>query len=243
MKPNRAEETKLWQQRIHDILLKQYQGRKEKPQMKKTYVNICLFFIVFSVLFSGCLYADQSAPHTPETRPGHWARQMEIPGLPNFHQVSSVLYRSAQPAAQGIAELKKMGIQTVVNLRSFHSDEDMLKDTGLMYESIPVNTWELKEEDAVRFLKIVTDPAKTPVLVHCQHGADRTGTMVAVYRIFLCGWTKEEALKEMTEGGFGFHPVWKNLPRFVENLDTDSIIKKAGISRTASENICPIPEK
>ena len=168
---------------------------------------------------------------------------MEIPGLPNFHQVSPVLYRSAQPTAQGIAELKKMGIRTIVNLRSFHSDEDMLKDTGLMYESIPVNTWELKEEDAVRFLKIVTDPAKTPLLAHCQHGADRTGTMVAVYRIILCGWTKEEALKEMTEGGFAFHSVWENLIRFVENLDTDRIRKKAGISLTASENICPLPGK
>ncbi len=210
--------------------------------MKKT-VRIFLIFIWLFLLFSECLHADQPAIRPAETRPAHWARPMEISGLPNFHQVSPVLFRSAQPSAEGFAELKKMGIRTVVNLRSFHSDEDLLKDTDLRYESIPVNTWELKEEDAVRFLKIVTDPAKTPVLVHCQHGADRTGTMVAAYRIFLCGWTKEEALKEMTEGGFGFHSVWKNLIRFVENLDTDSIRKKAGISRTASENICPLPGK
>jgi len=211
--------------------------------MKKNYMHISLFFIGFCLLFSGCVHADQSASVSPETRPAHWARQMEISGLPNFHQVSPVLYRSAQPLADGFAELKKMGIRTVVNLRASHSDEEMLRDTGLNYESIPVNTWALKEEDAVRFLKIVTDPAKTPVLLHCKHGADRTGTLVAVYRILLCGWTKEEALKEMTEGGFGFHSVWKNLPCFVENLDTESIRKKANISRTGSENICPLPEK
>ncbi|MGE0083375.1 MAG: dual specificity protein phosphatase family protein [Desulfococcaceae bacterium] len=211
--------------------------------MKKMYMNICMIFIGFCLLFSVCVHADQSVSVSPETRPAHWARQMEIPGLPNFHQVSPVLYRSAQPSADGFAELKKMGIRTVVNLRASHSDEEMLRDTGLNYESIPVNTWALKEEDAVRFLKIVTDPDKTPVLIHCKHGADRTGTMVAVYRILLCGWTKEEALKEMTEGGFGFHSVWENLIRFVENLDTENIRKKANISRTASENICPLPEK
>ncbi|MEZ4528949.1 MAG: dual specificity protein phosphatase family protein [Desulfobacterales bacterium] len=211
--------------------------------MKRICVNIYLIFIWLFLLPPGCIHADQSAFHNPDSRPAHWARPMEISGLPNFHQVSPVLYRSAQPSAEGFAELKKMGVRTVVNLRSFHSDAELLKDTGLHYESIPANTWELKEEDAVRFLKIVTDPDKTPVLVHCQHGADRTGTMVAVYRILLCGWTKEEALKEMTEGGFGFHSVWKNLIHFVENLDTESIRKQAGISRTASENICPLPGK
>ena len=211
--------------------------------MKKMYVNISMIFIGLCLLFSGCVHADQAAHPAQKTRPAHWARHMEISGLPNFHQVSPVLYRSAQPLKQGFAELKKMGIQTVVNLRASHSDEEMLKNTGLKYESIPINTWGLKEADAVRFLKIVTDPAKTPVLLHCKHGADRTGTLVAVYRILLCGWTKEEALKEMTEGGFGFHSVWKNLIRFVENLDTETIRKQAGISRTASENICPLPEK
>ena len=43
----------------------------------------------------------------------------------------------------------------------------------------------------------MADPAKRPVFVHCKHGADRTGTMVAFYRILFEGWSKDEAIREM----------------------------------------------
>ncbi|MCP4369159.1 MAG: dual specificity protein phosphatase family protein [Deltaproteobacteria bacterium] len=66
-------------------------------------------------------------------------------------------------------------------------------------------------------------------LVRCQHGADRTGTMCALYRVAVQGWTKEEAIREMTEGGFGFHEVWKILPSWIKELDIESIRKDAGI--------------
>jgi len=53
--------------------------------------------------------------------------------------------------------------------------------------------------------------------------------MCAIYRVAVCGWTKDEALKEMTEGGFGFHPVWKNLKTYLDKLDVDALKKQAGI--------------
>ena len=84
-------------------------------------------------------------------------------------------------------------------------------------------SWHLTDEDAIRFLRMVTDPARQPVLVHCRHGADRTGAMVAVYRIVIEGWTKDDALQEMTRGGYGFHPVWNNIVRYVSDLDADAI--------------------
>jgi protein tyrosine/serine phosphatase len=84
--------------------------------------------------------------------------------------------------------------------------------------------------DVVRFLKIVTDPNHTPVFVHCQHGADRTGTMCAVYRIAVQGWSKDEAIAEMTKGGFGHHAIYKNLVKFVRDLDIDEIKRAAGLS-------------
>ena len=89
-----------------------------------------------------------------------------------------------------------------------------------------------EQRQVVRFLTIVTDPKKTPVLVHCRHGADRTGTMCAVYRIVVQGWTKEEAIKEMTDGGFGFHRAWGNhLIQWINNLDIDRIRQIAGIKK------------
>lgn len=125
--------------------------------------------------------------------------------------------------------LKRMGIKTIVNLRAFHSDRDEIGDTGMGYEHIFMKTWHPEKEDVVRFLKIVTDPGQMPVLVHCQHGADRTGTMSAIYRVAVEGWTKEEAVREMMQGGFNFHEVWSNLPPWIANLDIEEIRKEAGI--------------
>ena len=81
------------------------------------------------------------------------------------------------------------------------------------------------------FLQIATNKKRTPVLVHCLHGADRTGTMCAVYRIAVQGWTKDEAIREMTEGGFNFHSVFDNLPEWIRELDIESIRRDAGIKK------------
>ena len=78
----------------------------------------------------------------------------------------------------------------------------------------------------VKFLKTVTDENVQPVFVHCKHGADRTGTMVAIYRIVVEGWSKEDAIKEMRQGGFGYHEVWKMLPEFIRELNVEEIKKQ-----------------
>ena len=75
----------------------------------------------------------------------------------------------------------------------------------------------------VKFLRIATTPAMQPVLVHCLHGSDRTGTMVAIYRIAYGGWSKAQATEEMIIGGFGFHPMWKNLLSYIDELDVNAI--------------------
>ena len=164
-----------------------------------------------------------------DERPERWAQPIDAAGVPKFFKVSDALYRSAQPTAAGMRDLKARGIVTVVNLRSFHSDRDEIGDTGLAYEHITMKAWHPERKEAVRFLQIVTDPKRTPVLVHCQHGADRTGAMTALYRIAVQGWSKEEAVREMTTGGFGFHEVWTNLPQWIRKLDVDAIRREAGI--------------
>ena len=164
-------------------------------------------------------------------RPASWAQPVSLPGVPNLHRVSTNLYRSAQPDAEGMKSLKQLGIVTVVNLRSFHSDGDELAQTGLAYEHLPMKAWHPEHDELVRFLQIVTHPLQTPVLVHCQHGADRTGTLCALYRVIVQGWTKEEAIREMKEGGFGFHEIWANLPAWIEGLDIEAIKREAGIGR------------
>ena len=191
---------------------------------------ILYLLIIFGLTEYGFPVLAMAAP-TDITghRSSAWAQPLSLPGVPNLHKVSDVLYRSAQPTGAGMRNLKKLGIETIVNLRSFHSDRDEIGNTGLAYEHIYMKAWHPEEEDVIRFLQIVTNPKRTPVLVHCQHGADRTGLMVAIYRIVVQGWSREDAAREMTEGGFGFHEVWINLIPWLDALDIDRIKKQVGL--------------
>jgi len=172
----------------------------------------------------------QKDPNTYLPNQINWAKRLELPGLPNFYKVSDKLYRGAQPTAEGMRQLKELGIKTVVNLRFMHSDRDELGETGLAYKHIRMTTWDSQTEDAARFLRIITDSNCTPVFVHCQYGSDRTGTMCAIYRIAVQGWSKNQAIEEMTNGGFGFHRIWKNLVNYVRDLDIEQLKQNAGLN-------------
>lgn len=180
----------------------------------------------------------------PEQRPLNWAQPVGKTqlhqGLPNLFQVSPVLYRSAQPTAEGLNLLNQnlavsyglpKEIKTVVNLRNNEGDGALVVPTGVRYEQIPFDTWQVKETDVVRFLKIVRNPNNQPVLLHCKHGADRTGMMTAIYRIVEQGWRKQDAIAEMTQGGFGYHPIWSNLIRYIEHMDVVDIQRKVTLTQ------------
>ena len=158
------------------------------------------------------------------------AEKIDRNGLPNFYCVAPNLYRGAQPTAEGLRAAEKLGVKTVIDLRAFHTDTDEAAGTKLALEHISFKTWHPEDEDVLRFLKIVTARKNQPVFVHCQHGSDRTGMMVAIYRIAVQGWTKRDAIDEMTKGNFGFHPEWKNLVAYIEKLDVEAVRRRAGIS-------------
>jgi hypothetical protein len=159
-----------------------------------------------------------------EPRPKAWAQPLEIPGLPNLHRVSPVLYRGAQPTEQGFRELEKLGVRTVLSLRTFDADEPP-PGSRLSFERIAFKSWHPEREDVLRFLEVVTDPERQPIFVHCQHGADRTGMMCAITRVVLEGWTKQAAIEEMTGGGYGFHSIWSNLIAYVREIDVEELVR------------------
>lgn len=158
-------------------------------------------------------------------------KRIERPGLPNFYCVAPNLYRGAQPSADGLRAAQKLGVKTVVDLRAFHSDTDEAAGTNLRLERISFKTWHPEDEDVLRFLKIVTARKNQPVFVHCLHGSDRTGMMVAIYRIAVQRWSKRDAIDEMTQGKFGFHPMWKNLVTYIEKLDVPDLRRRAGLAK------------
>jgi protein tyrosine phosphatase (PTP) superfamily phosphohydrolase (DUF442 family) len=207
--------------------------------------SACLKFLVLAVILSASALvssAQTNAFRPPQPpvlkewidltpRPARWAVRLERPGLANFHRVTTNLYRGAQPTTRGMAELKAMGIKTVVNLRSFHSDDDELLGTGLKPGRLHMKPWHAEDEDVVYFLNWMANTNNLPAFVHCQRGADRTGMICAMYRIVFCGWSKQEAIQEMKEGGFGFNPAWKNLVRYIEKADIAKIKQRAGLDR------------
>lgn len=136
--------------------------------------------------------------------------------LPNLYKVSDQLSRGAQPDRAGFVLLKTMGIRTVINLRWLHTDRIYLYGLGFNYRCIPCKAWHPEQEDVDAFLRILGEPANLPAFVHCQHGADRTGTMCAAYRICIEGWEVDRAINEMTDGPFGFHKIWSDLPEFLK---------------------------
>jgi len=153
-----------------------------------------------------------------------------IPKQKNFYKVDDSLYRSAQPSSKEMKDLSNDGIKTVLNLRLFWNDKQEGKHTNLVLVHQPLNTNKISYEDIVCAMKTIQQ-AKKPVLIHCLHGSDRTGCMVAVYRMLCNGWTKEEAIKEFKEGGFGYHEKWfPNIVILLNSLDEEKLKKDLGIS-------------
>lgn len=127
--------------------------------------------------------------------------------ISNFHQVSPRLYRGGQPNEKGFVALSELAVKTVVCLRwrkrRVESERLIVEGLGMRFVSIPLNYWSLPGHDHVRqLLEIVDDQANHPVFIHCFHGADRTGVMVAMYRILRHDWSLQEAYKEMRACGF-----------------------------------------
>jgi protein tyrosine phosphatase (PTP) superfamily phosphohydrolase (DUF442 family) len=176
-----------------------------------------------------CFASPIADPSSAGGRPPNWAVKQDRPGLSNFYQLTTNFYRGAQPSREGMAQLKAMGIKMVLNLRSWHSDNDELLGIGLKQGRLHMEPWHVSDEDVVRFLKLVTNTNNLPVFVHCQRGADRTGTVCAIYRIIVCGWSREEAIRELKQGGFGFNPAWQNLVDYIRTVDTEKIKRMAGL--------------
>jgi protein tyrosine phosphatase (PTP) superfamily phosphohydrolase (DUF442 family) len=170
-------------------------------------------------------------PHYEGDR-SQWAKPIAMAGLPNLHQVSPVLYRGAKPTPEGVRELAQMGVKTIIDLETrldLRIAGDDVSGTGIELVHIGFDPWHPRESDVVGFLKIATDESRQPIFVHCRHGSDRTGMMCAIYRIVVQGWTKDQAIAEMTDGGCGFHPIWQDLIYYIRALDIENLKAKCGM--------------
>ncbi len=130
--------------------------------------------------------------------------------------VSPELIRGAQPKQEGLAQLKKAGVKTVINLmhedQNTEREEAEAKTLGLNYIAMPLSHFKAVPQEVIDgFLATVSDPKMQPVFVHCNQGMDRTGTLVGIYRVNNQQWSANKAYDEMLE--HGFHSIFGNLTK------------------------------
>lgn len=180
--------------------------------------NISLVMIVCVFVFSGC----SSNQTITQNRPSEWSGKLKVNTLENLYKVDDNLYRSEQPNPSDMKALEQFGVKTVLNLRRAQDDNREAKNTSLTLHHLPINTFKMSYEELLQSVRIIRS-AEKPVLVHCLHGSDRTGVVVAAYRMTQ-GWTKEAAIKEFKEGGYGYHARWfPNLIELLESLDVQKL--------------------
>ncbi len=138
--------------------------------------------------------------------------------LPYFHRLNDEYIRGGEPARGGIETLKRLGVKTIVDLRSDYDYTDTFKIAaerhGLSYYRTPTSVWNPPaDKEALAFVKLVSDKAQAPFYVFCADGLNRIGEMSAIYRISHDKWTPQQALKEIDD--FGFNPYYYNLRNYV----------------------------
>lgn len=147
----------------------------------------------------------------------------------NLHQVDAKVWRSSQPEKQDFHQLEKAGIREVLNLRRYHSDDEIAGD--LVCHHVRMRAGKLNDADMFAALKVLST-AKQPIVVHCWHGSDRTGAVIAMYRMVVQGWSRKKAIDEMMDPKYGHHAdTFPNVREYLEKVDVEQMrrqLSKAG---------------
>lgn len=166
-----------------------------------------LFIIAYLFFLMGCSNKPTNLVAPPE----------------NFHQVSDNVYRSGQPTSGEMKWLETQGIKTIINLREYHSDSDDIEGTQLETFHVRMSAKKITNEDIITVLAKINSTS-TPVLVHCWHGSDRTGVVIAMYRLVFENWTKEQAISELRKPEYGYHETFfPNIIQYIEEVDIAAI--------------------
>lgn len=146
-----------------------------------------------------------------------WA--MTVDKTFNLYRMQPDLYRSALPNAAQQGELQKLKVATVINFYQ-RSDAEWLSDPRIRQIHQPLHADRMDDADVLQALRSIRQAqADGPVLIHCKHGQNRTGLVAAMYRIVYQGWSKQQAIDEMREGGFGGSERFEDAERYLQKVD------------------------
>ena len=180
------------------------------------------FLLVFSLAAAnvGCSARHNAAPPAGQSA---FAQKIYVPEIDDFGKVNDYLYRGAQPKNDGLAQLKKFDIDTIVDLRGelhglIANERERAQSLGMRFINLPGSGWATpKEEEIAQFFSLVREQPKQKIFIHCWLGGDRSGMFIAAYRIAFDGWTPQQAVDEMR--AFRYLEFWHpSMKRWVEQF-------------------------
>jgi tyrosine-protein phosphatase SIW14 len=173
-----------------------------------------------------CTLGPQAHPADSDRAPVEhppFARKVDIPGISDAGKVNDYIYRGTQPNDEGLKNLHKLGIDTIIDLRGefpwqVKKESEHAKKLGMHLIRIPGNGWEdPKDKQVAQFFALIQRRPRHKIYVHCWLGGDRAGVFLAAYRIAFDGWTPEQALEEMHQ--YHFHGFWhRNMTAYVKKF-------------------------
>ena len=142
-------------------------------------------------------------------------------GIDNFGKVNDRLYRGAQPDAAGLTNLCRLGVKSVINLRmpndEWAAEAAVGRANGLLCTNINFHGVGRPTDEQVTNVLFLIESLPGPVFVHCEHGCDRTGTIIACYRIRHDHWTGDAALAEAKR--YGMSGLEWGMRKFVTDFE------------------------
>ena len=174
------------------------------------------------------------------------AQNLDVPGVPNFHKVNEHIYRGGQPSAEGWSGLAKLGVKLVVDLRredehSAGEEAKAVEAAGMKYINVPMRGVVAPTDEQVSKVLALFDASdQTPVFVHCKRGADRTGTVVACYRMMHDQWDNHKAFQEAKSLGMSWTQI--GLKRYIADFQATNFLAthpKLVVATAAAATLTP----
>ncbi len=183
--------------------------------------------------FSAASLARSASGIPAVPAPVRGAAEKKASALPNFARVSDALYRSGQPTRAGMDQLRSSGIKTILKLNdNSPAESQWASDDGVTLVPMLMSTQQSPSYGQIdQALAVINDPSKQPVLVHCKLGHDRTGAVVAAYRVTVQGWSVDQAASEALRFGYS-DPHFENIAAYLQGYVAHAQQRAASAGRS-----------
>ena len=151
-----------------------------------------------------------------------WAVPVKTQFVKNLHKIDECVYRAAQPDTEACKELEDMGVKEILSLRYWTNNKKETFGTDLMLHHVEMLASKCQWDKIVEALLIIKN-RQGPIVIHCKHGADRTGLIVALYRMVFQDWDKETAIDELENGGYNFNTTYSNILEYIRRIDISAL--------------------